>query len=234
MVRITVGGESLAGFAVDQPAASVRLLLPSDPPSPDELPRWDRNNFVFSDGRRPVLRTITPLRFDARSLELDLEIVVHGNGPASDWADAAVPGVETAISGPARGYDVDPSASDFLLLGDETAIPAITQLLQAIPDDLPVTTAIAVTDESARIDLPERDGVSVDWLVQAGDAAPASPLASAVTRTTVGDGTRVWAAGEAAAMQAIRRHLIGERAMPRSSAWVRGYWKHGRGGDDEQ
>ena len=37
--------------------------------------------------------------------------------------------------------------------------------------------------------------------------------------------TRVWAAGEAGAMQRIRRHLFEERNLPRSRASIRGYWK---------
>jgi NADPH-dependent ferric siderophore reductase len=46
---------------------------------------------------------------------------------------------------------------------------------------------------------------------------------------------RVWAAGEAAAVQRIRRHLFQDRQLPRAQATVRGYWKHGRSGgaDDD-
>jgi NADPH-dependent ferric siderophore reductase len=44
----------------------------------------------------------------------------------------------------------------------------------------------------------------------------------------------VWAAGEAAAMQRLRKHLFEERDIPRARTTIRGYWKHGRaGGDDE-
>jgi NADPH-dependent ferric siderophore reductase len=43
--------------------------------------------------------------------------------------------------------------------------------------------------------------------------------------------TRLWAAGEAAAMQRIRRHLFEDRGLSRADATVRGYWKHGRAGD---
>jgi NADPH-dependent ferric siderophore reductase len=52
-----------------------------------------------------------------------------------------------------------------------------------------------------------------------------------VRGATLVPGTRVWAAGEAAAMQAIRRHLFEERQLPRARATVRGYWKQGASGD---
>jgi NADPH-dependent ferric siderophore reductase len=49
-----------------------------------------------------------------------------------------------------------------------------------------------------------------------------------VEATDITDQTWVWVAGEAAAVQAIRRDLLGERSIPRSRAVIRGYWKHGR------
>ena len=53
----------------------------------------------------------------------------------------------------------------------------------------------------------------------------------AVRSADLEPGIRVWVAGEAAAMQRIRRHLFEDRGLPRSQASVRGYWKHGRSGD---
>jgi NADPH-dependent ferric siderophore reductase len=53
-------------------------------------------------------------------------------------------------------------------------------------------------------------------------------MADAIADAAIDDGTQVWAAGEAAAVQRIRRHLFEERGLPRRQAQVRGYWKHGR------
>src|SRR5215207_1261663 len=133
MIRVTLGGPDLEGLTVEQPAASVRLLFPS--PGAQELvvPSWNGNEFLLADGRRPTIRTLTPRRVDAQALELDVEIVVHGGGVASEWAQAAEPGNPAAVSGPGRGYTIDRDAPAFLLAGDETAIPAISQLLEALP-----------------------------------------------------------------------------------------------------
>ena len=46
-------------------------------------------------------------------------------------------------------------------------------------------------------------------------------LVTAVRGAHIAPGTRVWAAGEAAAVQRIRRHLFEERAVPRARATVR-------------
>ena len=133
LVRATLTGPELEGFTVDLPAASVRLLLPTPGSSELVMPAWNGNEFLMPDGSRPTLRTFTPRRVDRGALELDVEIVVHGNGAASRWAAAAEPGARAAVSGPGRGYAIEPEAPAFLLAGDETALPAISQLLEDAP-----------------------------------------------------------------------------------------------------
>lgn len=235
LVRVTLGGPELAGLAVGEPAASVRVLLPPTPDGDLVIPRWAGNEFLLPDGRRPVIRTLTPRRVDAAALELDIEVVVHGSGSASEWAGSVEPGHRAAVSGPARGYSVDPEATDFLLAGDETALPAIAQLLEAIPAAPPVRAVIEISTPEARLERLGRPGGQVTWLDPTPGAAPGRSLLPAVADAPIGPGTRVWVAGEAAAVQAVRRHLFEERGMPRSAATVRGYWKHGRGagGGDE-
>jgi NADPH-dependent ferric siderophore reductase len=234
LVRVTVGGPKLDGLVIDQPAASVRLLLPSPGSGELVMPAWNGNEFLLPGGGRPAIRTLTPLRLDPAAPRLDLEIVVHEGGAASAWARAAKPGDEAAVSGPGRGYPVDADAPGFLLAGDESAIPAIGQLLETLPEDKPVRVVVEVADAEARLDLPAHPGATVEWRDLPAGAPPGDTLVAAVTGAAGAElpaGTRIWAAGEAAAMQRIRRHLLEERQIPRSETWIRGYWKHGRAGD---
>ena len=160
--------------------------------------------------------------------------MVHGNGAASEWAATATPGDLAAISGPGRGYTIDRAAPLFLLAGDETAIPAIAQLLELLPTETPVRVHVEVAHPDARIALPEHPRASVTWHDLPSDAPPGDTLVHAVQREDLDAEVRVWAAGEAAAVQRIRRHLFGDRGLARTQAVVRGYWKHGRGGDDTE
>jgi NADPH-dependent ferric siderophore reductase len=237
LVRVTLGGPQLDGLVVEQPAASVRLLLPSPGSTELVMPAWTGNEFLLPDGRRPALRTLTPLRLDPERQELEIEIVVHEGGAASGWALAAKEGDEAALSGPGRGYPIDADATMFLLAGDESALPAIGQLLMALPTEQPVRVIIEVAQPDARLDLPARPAPSapptVEWCDLPAGAAPGDALVAAVVEATADlpAGARVWAAGEAAAVQRIRRHLLDERGLSRSQTWIRGYWKHGRAGD---
>lgn len=229
MVRVTLAGPGLAGFGSgdDLPAASVRLLLPSPGDGELEIPTWAGNEFLRADGSRPVIRTLTPLRIDRGDGRLDVEVVVHDRSPLSEWATAAQPGDAVAVSGPGRGYAASPAATHHLLAGDESALPAITELLDALAP-APVTALVEVARPDARQALPERPGVDVRWLDAIAGAPQGEALVDAVTATPVDPDTAVWVAGEAAAVQRIRRHLFTERGIPRSQATVRGYWKHGR------
>jgi NADPH-dependent ferric siderophore reductase len=233
MMRVTFTGAELDGLVIGQPAASVRLLLPS-PGSPElVLPRWRGNDYRLPDGQRATIRTFTPRRFDPDDLELEIDIVLHGEGVAPAWARAAQPGDRAAISGPARGYAVDSEAAEFVLAGDETAIPAIGQLLEQLPPHIPVRAFLEVSAPDARLALPDLAHATVQWLDRSAEGGPGDRLVATVRDLELAPGARIWAAGEAAAMQRIRRHLFEDRGLPRSAAFVRGYWKHGRAGDGD-
>ena len=228
-----LGGPELAGFSLTDPAASVRVLLPSTPGAHLAIPVWMGNEFLLPNGDRAVIRTLTPRRFDATSGELEVQVVVHDGGAASRWASAAAPGDAAAMSGPGRGYHIDSDAAGFLLVGDETAIPAIAQLLEWMPSGIAVEVHIEVGQRDAELALPAGGDTAVTWHVRESDSSPGDALVAAVASSTIADGWRIWAAGEAAAMYRIRRHLFDERRVPRARATVRGYWKHGRAGDSD-
>lgn len=227
--RVTLTGAELDGLTIDEPAASVRLLLPSPGHDALTMPEWNGNEFLLPNGERPVIRTFTPRRFDPDVPELELWIVVHGEGTASQWAESAQPGDPAAVSGPGRGHEIDPAASAFVLLGDETAIAAISQLLEQLPEDTPVEVHIEIEHADARIDLPSHPTARIDWHELPDGAPPGTTLAETAENIDVGPGTQVWAAGEAAGVQRIRKDLKA-RDVPRSQTTIRGYWKHGREG----
>jgi len=230
MVRITLTGAELEGLVVEEPAASVRLLLPSPGTHEPVIPTWNGNEFLLPDGRRPTIRTLTPRRVDGAVPELDVEIVLHGSGAASQWAEGVEPGAAAAVSGPGRGYTVDPDGPAFLLAGDETAIPAISQLLEALPATTPVDAHIEIAHPDARLALPDHPRTTVTWHDLPRDAPPGDAFVAAIRGVELARDTLVWVAGEAAAVQRVRRELFERRGLPRARAVVRGYWKHGRSG----
>jgi NADPH-dependent ferric siderophore reductase len=243
MRRLTLTGPELAGLPEDLPAGSVRLLVPTGPHDPDgrlELPTWNGNEFRYADGTRPPIRTLTPRRAatgadTGAGAELDVDVVLHDGGTLSTWASTAAPGDALAITGTGRGYTIDPTADRFILAGDETALPGIAVVLEALPSDVPVDVVVEVAHPDARLELPPHANTTVTWCDLAGGANPGAALLPAMAAldltAATASGTRLWAAGEAAAMQRLRKHLFDAVGLARSQTVVRGYWKVGRSAD---
>jgi len=226
--RITVRGPELVGLEPGQPAASVRLLLPHH--GALVLPDWNGNEYLHADGTRPHLRTLTPLRIDPDRGEVDVDIVLHGSGPMATWAATAGEGDDVAISGTGRGYVVD-ADSPLVLAGDESALPAITTILGALPAEASARVLLEIGHPDAELHLRGPSAMTVSWELLPPGSPPGDALVDAFTAMPIVEGDRVWVAGEAASVQRIRRHLFDTLEVPRQQCTVRGYWKHGRAGD---
>jgi NADPH-dependent ferric siderophore reductase len=229
MTRVTLGGGDLAAFTWPGPASHLKVLLPkpgeSDitlpEPGPDGLARFDPAN-------RPISRTYTPRRFDPATGHLDIDFVLHGEGPASTWAEQVTPGQRLAVSQPRRRYDIDPAIDWQLLAGDESALPAIATLLEARPTHVPVTVFVDVHDGKDEIDLATDASVTIHWLHRATERQAGELLEAAIRdwHQPAGDG-HVWIACEAAAVRRVRRHLLQERDLSHDALITRGYWRAG-------
>lgn len=178
--------------------------------------------FLDGDGAEPVRRDYTPRRFDAAACELTIEFALHGDGPAANWAAQAAPGQRATIAGP-RGSFVIPLDFDWhLLVGDETALPAIARRLEELPAGVKAIVLLQVSDEADRRSLASAADLSVHWIAEADD------LVSAVRALELpgGDGY-AWCAGEASAMATLRRVLVEEKGLDRHAIRAAAYWKRG-------
>lgn len=231
MLRVTLAGSELVGLERGDPGSSVRVLLPRDDGS-FEVPTWHGNEFLWSDGVRARIRTLTPLavRDAGGSAELDVDVVLHDDAPLTRWASGAVTGTPAAVSGTGSGYEIDPSVGSYVLLGDESAVPAICTILAELPAGASANVLVEHRAAAEPVELPAHPGAVVTWSVLSGSAAPGDTLVAAAREVALEPGTRVWAAGEAAAVQRIRKLMFDERGVPRSHATIRGYWKAGREG----
>jgi NADPH-dependent ferric siderophore reductase len=222
MRRVRFGGDSLAGTAWSGPAAHLKLIFPA--------PGLTEVADPTPDGPRPTtMRTYTPRRIDTALPSLEVDFVLHGEGPASTWAEQAQVGQELIMMGPAPGHRVDPDAAWYVLIGDDSALPAIETLLEAIPSATPVSTFIEVVDTGEARPLPGAAGVEHRWLPRGADpqrAGSALLAALAAFRWPEGAG-RVYIGCEARAMRQIREQVIAASGLERRHVTGRGYWQLG-------
>ena len=205
MIRVTLGGDELAGFGgpTDSlgPDRRIKMFFPVPGQERPAVPRAMSGGPVWPAGEaRPAIRTYTVRRFDAAAGELDVDFVLHGgHGPAAAWAREAQPGAWVGVSEPGGHYEPDPTADFHVVIGDETALPAVTTVLDALPDGVPVLTFIEVADAD------EEQPIAVTWVLR-GDREPGRPLMEAVRAAEFPAGRgQAWLSGESSCVKDLRR-----------------------------
>ncbi|MBX3611303.1 MAG: siderophore-interacting protein [Hydrogenophaga sp.] len=230
-VNVRLQGEALRGFTSASFDDHFKLMLPARAGADLVLPQPGPDGLALPPGaERPQMRDYTPYRFDPAAGELEVVFFLHGDGAASGWAAQARVGDEVGVGGP-RGSFVWPSGFDWqLLVGDETALPAIARRLAESPASLRTQVVAQSATESDRavldaaMDAVTHPNAQVAWV--GGNAADA--LATAVAALTLPDGQGfAWAAGESASMAAVRQVLVGTHALPKHRVRASAYWKRG-------
>ncbi len=186
--------------------------------------------FFTPDGGRGCMRDYTPRRFDTVSGKVAIDFALHEGGVATRWAIDARAGDTLEMGGP-RGSAVVPADFDwYLLIGDETALPAIGRWLEEAKSGLPITTMVMVADENDRQDISTSAAWTSIWATTddaAGeDVALPLKVALAKWRTPPGDGF-VWIAAEANVARSVRNHVLDDRRHPREWTKAGGYWVRG-------
>ncbi|AXS42536.1 siderophore-interacting protein [Breoghania sp. L-A4] len=177
---------------------------------------------------KPLMRDFTPRRFDVAAGMITIDFAIHEEGPATDWATSARPGDTLEIGGP-RGSTIVPDDFDwYLLIGDETALPAITRRVEELRDGVPVTSFVVVADPTDAQSVETRAAWTPHWLVRTRPDADASMLRTALDAHELpsGDGF-VWIAAEGTVAKAIRGYIVEERGHPRQWVKASGYWSRG-------
>jgi NADPH-dependent ferric siderophore reductase len=225
MIRVTLAGDELAGFTGDGPDRRIKMFFPVPGQERPAVPRAGTGGPVWPAGEaRPAIRTYTVRRFDAAAGELDVDFVLHaGHGPAAAWARDARPGAWVGVSEPGGRYEPDPSVDFHVLIGDETALPAVATVLSALGADntAPVMALVEVADADEEQRLP----AAVTW-VHRGLRRAGEPLVDAVRAAAFPPGRgQAWLSGESGCVRDLRRHLIEERGIDRRLVYATGYWR---------
>ena len=230
LIRVTFTGEDLHDFVSASFDDHIKVFFPAPGADKPVLPSAGPDGPVFpADQPRPIARDFTPRRFDRAARELDIEFAMHEAGPAATWAAQAKVGQYLGIGGP-RGSLVIPTGFDWhLLIGDETALPAIARRLEELPAGTRVAAVIEVADPSAQHRIRHaRPSCMPCGATAANRRIAATRCCKRYARRICrrGEGY-VWAAGESATMRAVRYHLCTERGVDKSRIRAASYWKQG-------
>ncbi|SDY54474.1 NADPH-dependent ferric siderophore reductase, contains FAD-binding and SIP domains [Modestobacter sp. DSM 44400] len=200
----------------------------------DRSPVWPQvardGRIVWPQGSHGVsMRRYTAKRQDPPAGELDVDFVLHGDGPAATWATAARPGDLLGVASAASLGEA--TAGWVLLVGDETALPAIGRILGAAAPTTRGVALVEVAGPEEQQPLPAPAGVEVRWLHRAGAVPGTGTLladAVAALQPPGGDDVFAWVGAESAAVREIRADLRGRWGLRRTQHHAIGYWRRGR------
>ncbi len=215
MRRVQLTADHLDGF---EPRPGQEIVL--------QIPQKDAE---------PARRHYTIRRFDPQAKLIDVDFVIHGDKtPGIRWALDARPGDAIDIRGPRGRIALAPDADWHLFSGDETAIPAIFALLEAMPQGAKAFAFVEIGSEADKAALAAQANAKLVWLTRNGAApGPNRLLIDAIEHFVPPPGKgHAIIIGETSTVRAQRQYLLAH-GMSREQIYAEGYWRPGRiGGHD--
>ena len=215
MRRIQLTGDGLEEFT-PKPGQEIVLQIPQP-------------------GSEPARRHYTIRRYDAASKLIDVDFVLHGHRtPGVSWSLEAKAGDIIDIRGPRGRIGINPDADWHLLLGDETCLPAIFALIEALRKGSRAFAFIEIGGAEDKQELVAQADVRLHWLLRDGAApGPSDLLSKALAAFTFPPGKgHAIVIGETSNVR-NQRHALLERGFDKSRIYAEGYWRPGRvGGHD--
>lgn len=217
MLRLILNGAELQGFTSLSPDDHIKVILPSG-------------------SGKPTMRDYTPRRYDATANELTVDFALHDAGPVTDWARGAQPGSTIEVGGPRGSLIISDDLDWWLLIGDETALPAIGRRLEEMRAGVAVTTIVSVRGPEDEQAIKTNAHHRPIW-IHRGERSPADavPLLQALSEFVPppGDGF-IWIAAEAGVAKALRNAATSELGRPNVSLKANGYWVLGKADASEK
>lgn len=195
------------------------------------FPEFDTNKrqWIYpSEQFRPIVRTYTLRGIDLINNEIWIDFVAHGDeGIASAWAISATEGDILGLAMKDKRKVLYPKVKNYILVGDATAIPVISAILEDLPPDATGHCIIEVHGKEDEQHLHTKADMLFHWLHN-NNPYQGSTLNEAVNKLTLPHKDRYFfAAGEFSSIKKIRNYLKNEKEWQREEMSVISYWKAG-------
>lgn len=211
MLRITFVGADLADFISAAPDDHVKLFFPTAAGTVE-------------------MRDFTPRYYNPHDERLVIDFALHQAGPAVAWAKQASVGQTLEIGGPRGSFVVSDTFDWWLLIGDETALPAIGRRIETLSGGTQILSLITVTGSAEEQSFSTQAQYAAHWVhrpaIQANDPAPLLAALAEIVFPS-GDGF-VFIAAEAGVARAVRDFVVTQRQHPKQWLKAAGYWRYGQ------
>lgn len=155
--------------------------------------------------------------------EVVIDFMLHGFGVADSWVRTAMVGDQLGLISP-RMCRALPEAAHLIAIGDATALPAVSRLLDEAPEHITLDVYLAADRATTATALPRRRGTDVHWIEW--QDRPLQVLGEMLAaRPPQPETSWAWIAGESALVTSVRRILVDAHAMDRDRIQFTGYWR---------
>lgn len=223
--RVRFHSDDLVGAEFAGPAQRATIVLPAGSSfGPEGL-----ESAEYSAARRKR-RTYTVVDLDGDAGTAAIDVIRHGTGIAGEWIERVAVGDEFVLSGPMGKFQIDSAQTRFLLIADETALPALREICARLPQGATAEVHIEVANEAERIELPSPADLDVTWWLCSEHDAQTGELVGRLAPhlRTAGSGVTVWVGAEADSVTTLRTHLLTEAGVDRGLLDAVAYWRRGR------
>jgi len=207
----------------------VRLLFPPE----GRVPHWPRQStsgrLNWPGGDDVLSSRVYTIRWvDERTSTFAVDFVMHhetASGPGVAFAHRARPGATVGLVGPGGGGT--PTGKKLLLLGDETALPAIARIVESVAGQATIQAVVEVNDITETAYLSPAPSLQVDWLPRNGRPAGDPTMFLAALENHVKDKPQhltVWAGCEHGVAAELRARLSA-RLLDNIKTSITAYWK---------
>jgi len=176
----------------------------------------------------PVRRRYTIRHYDRDHHLLDLDFVLHGDGPGMKWAQAARPGDSIEVVGPRGKITLVRDAAWHLFAGDATAVPGALAMMEALPRGVPALAFLQVDDPEERQSVEDARRPQISWHYEQQAPNGAAGLVAAVSGAGLPLGRgHAYLAGEVALVTELKATLL-SHGWAAEDISAKAYWNRGR------
>ncbi|MGN7757524.1 siderophore-interacting protein [Chryseobacterium sp. 22532] len=176
----------------------------------------------------PAIRTYTHRGIDLDKNELIIDFVDHGDGgPASKWARESEAGSKLGIMMRTEAKEMYPDAEWYLFVGDVTAIPVLSAMLETLPETAKGVCIIEVHGKEDEQILKTKADIEFKWLHNPTPQI-SSEMADVVKDIAIPETTKFgYVAAEFSSVKEIRTYLRKEKNWTSQELNAYSYWKAG-------
>ncbi|MDQ6531112.1 siderophore-interacting protein [Flavobacterium sp. LHD-85] len=184
-------------------------------------PIWNSDFFM-------AVRTYTTRNIDFINKTLQIDFVAHGdNGPASKWAENAKSGDFLGIAMKESQKPLVPSAENYFIVGDCTAIPVISAILETLPSSANAMLLLEVNSYRDVLILNTKANLNVKGIYNSSPLDGSKLAEECIDLLANEKQQYVFAAAEFETIRKIRKHLKEELQLERDRFHAVSYWKRG-------